>query len=65
MSQQEVSLPEFQVRQNEIRRLEKLYDHQVLGNSGVMYADIPREVWDHVPSAYKRLMKREDEPTGG
>lgn len=49
---------EWEERQAEIKRLEKTYDHQVLGSSGIMYADVPREVWEHVPETYKRLVIR-------
>lgn len=33
-------------------------EYQVLGHSGVMYPSIPKEVWDHVPSESKRMVKR-------
>ena len=33
--------------------------YEVLGVSGRLY-DVPKEVWDHVPTAYKRIIRKDN-----
>lgn len=46
----------YEALMEEILNLQDKYDFQVVGVSGTCYSDVPKEVWDLVPPANKRMV---------
>lgn len=49
----------FEVTMEAVAALEAEFDYQVLGVSGKLYDNVPKEVWDYVPDNNKRLVLRQ------